>query len=122
VRFLVDECLSFRVAEELKAAGHDVRHATECDLQGEPDEAVMHLAVAEERVLVSADTDFGELLASASVTVPSVILFRRSDRRPEVLASVLLANLSEIEDDLTSGALVVITEQRIRIRHLPIKP
>jgi predicted nuclease of predicted toxin-antitoxin system len=121
VRFLIDECLSFRLAEELKTAGHDVLHAVDSDLQGAPDEAVMRLAIEGARVLISADTDFGELLASTSASVPSLILLRRSDRRPEVLANLLLANLSEIEDDLSSGALVVITDQRIRVRRLPIK-
>lgn len=41
-------------------------------------------------------------------------------RRAEELASVLLANLDEIADDLHSGALVVIGEERIRIRRLPV--
>jgi predicted nuclease of predicted toxin-antitoxin system len=52
------------------------------------DEEIMALAAREERILISADTDFGELLANSPVLAPSVILLRRTDKRPESLASV----------------------------------
>jgi len=79
-------------------------------------------AERENRILISADTDFGELLASAPVLAPSVILLRRTDKAAGSLASVILANLSQVADDLTAGALVVISDTRIRIRQLPVKP
>jgi hypothetical protein len=43
----------------------------------------MALADREERILISADTDFGELPANAPVLAPSVILLRRADKRAE---------------------------------------
>jgi hypothetical protein len=49
-----------------------------------------------------------------------VILFRRSDRSATSLAQVLLANLETIADELAEGAFVVITEDRLRIRRLPM--
>jgi predicted nuclease of predicted toxin-antitoxin system len=79
MRFLVDECLPIRLSHALVDAGHDAIHA--------PDTEVMEQAAADNRVLVSADTDFGELLATASVIAPSVIIFRRTARRAEELAS-----------------------------------
>jgi predicted nuclease of predicted toxin-antitoxin system len=120
VRFLVDECLSSRMAEILTAAGHDAVHAIERNLAGQPDEAVLAVAVAESRVLVSADTDFGEILARSQGTTPSVILFRRADRRAESLTAVLLANLELVAAELDKGAFVVITQDRLRIRDLPL--
>lgn len=63
MRFLIDECLSVRVARLLVDAGHDAIHVAACDLAGEPDERVLGKAAEEGRVLVSADTDFGEILA-----------------------------------------------------------
>jgi predicted nuclease of predicted toxin-antitoxin system len=120
MRFIVDECLPIRLTHALIDGGHDAIHVVGCGLGGAPDTKVMEHAAAENRVLVSADTDFGELLAIASVIAPSVIIFRRAARRAEELASVLLANLDEIADDLHSGALVVIGEERIRIRRLPV--
>ena len=82
----------------------------------------MDLADRENRILISADTDFGELLANAPVLAPSVILLRRTDKRAASLASVILANLEQVTDDLAAGALIVISDTRIRVRRLPMKP
>jgi predicted nuclease of predicted toxin-antitoxin system len=121
VRFLVDECLSARVPSLLVGAGHDAVHVVDCGLAGEPDERVLAQAVADGRVLLSADTDFGEILARSGSPVPSVILFRREDRSAESLVSVLLANLDTVADELNRGAFVVIAEERMRIRGLPLR-
>jgi predicted nuclease of predicted toxin-antitoxin system len=89
VRFLIDECLPARLAALLRHAGHDCTHVYEAGLGGQPDEEVMALADRENRVLVSADTDFGELLAMSAVLAPSVVLLRRSDKQAESLASAI---------------------------------
>ncbi len=122
MRFLVDECLLPQLAALLRAAGHDCAHVYELDLGGQPDVQIMAFADRENRILLSADTDFGELLANAPVLAPSVILLRRTDKRAEPLAAVVLANLQQIADDLAAGALIVISDTRIRARRLPMKP
>jgi len=100
-------------------AGHDVRHVAELGLCGAADRAVMAAAAAEQRILLSADTDFGELLATSKDETPSVVLFR--DRAtPADRLQVLLDNLELISDDLLTGAMVVIGKERIRVRRLPI--
>lgn len=120
MKFLVDECISFRFAKLLVDSGHDAVHVTDCGIAGEPDTVVMETARQAGRVLVSADTDFGELLARSAAVAPSVVIFRRSERRPEKLAAILLANLDELSSDIEAGALVVIAEKRMRIRRLPV--
>lgn len=122
MRFLLDECLPVRLAALLRAAGHDCAHVYEVGLGGQSDEQVMALAAREDRILISADTDFGELLANAPILAPSVILVRRTDKRGDPLAAAILANLSQVSVDLTAGALVVISDTRLRIRRLPVKP
>ena len=106
----------------LRAAGHDCTHVYELGLGGQPDEQIMAAADRENRILVSADTDFGELLANAPVLAPSVILLRRTDKQAGSLAAVILANLEQVIDDLAAGALIVISDTRIRARRLPMKP
>jgi predicted nuclease of predicted toxin-antitoxin system len=82
----------------------------------------MALAERDHRILISADTDFGELLANSAVQAPSLILIRRSDRRAGPLAAVIIANLAPIGDDLDAGALIVISDTRVRTRRLPLRP
>ncbi len=67
MRFLIDECLPHGMAELLRAAGHDCTHVYELGLGSQPDEQIMVTTDRENRILVSADTDFGELLANAPV-------------------------------------------------------
>lgn len=121
MKFLLDECLSARLAGLLSSAGHDAVHVADLGLLGAPDEEVLRAASAQSRVLVSADTDFGELLAAGRASGPSFVLFRRSRRVPENQIAVLLANLPDIEDDLNAGSVVVLAEDRIRVRRLPLR-
>ena len=83
----------------------------------------MATAVAEDRIVISSDTDFGELLAKTNAAAPSLLLFRRQgQRRVADLAILLEANLPTVIEDLDSGAIVVIDANRIRVRHLPLGP
>lgn len=63
MRFLVDNALSPLVSAELGRAGHDAVHVRERALAAADDDVIFDLAVTEARVVVSADTDFGTILA-----------------------------------------------------------
>jgi len=80
----------------------------------------MGAALADTRVVVSADSDFGEILAASRARHPNLILFRRQGRTAEEQAAILLANLSTVEGDLADGSVVVVLQDRLRVRRLPV--
>lgn len=121
MRFLIDNNLSPVLADALKAAGHDAVHVRDLGMQAAPDQAVLERARADDQVLISADTDFGGLLSRSRASNPSVILIRRlAGRRAAEQASIILANLDQVAEDLTTGAVVVIHEDLLRVRRLPM--
>ncbi len=120
MRFLADMCISRRTVIWLRQQGHDAVHLSEERLQRAPDEAVLAKARQENRVLLTMDLDFGYLLAVSRAVLPSVILFRVSDERAEIINERLADILAECADDLESGVVVSVGERAFRVRSLPI--
>lgn len=121
MKFLIDNNLSPLLADVLKAAGHDAVHVRDLGLQAAPDAVVLERADVGGQVLISADTDFGGLLSRSQADGPSVILIRRLvGRRSAEQASIILANLDQVAGDLAAGAMVVIHEDTLRVRRLPM--
>jgi predicted nuclease of predicted toxin-antitoxin system len=95
-------------------------HVRDYHLESAEDERIFTRAGEEGRVIVSADTDFGMLLASQHVKSPSLVLFRGGvSRRPEALVNALISYFPQIEELLAAGAIVVIEPTRVRVRNLP---
>jgi predicted nuclease of predicted toxin-antitoxin system len=120
MRFLVDMGLAARVAEWLRAEGHDASHLGEAGLQRLPDHDIFALAARERRIIVTTDLDFGEILAQSGQATTSVIVFRlvwpRTARVIERLATVVSATGPALQQ----GAIVLVEETRHRVRRLPI--
>jgi predicted nuclease of predicted toxin-antitoxin system len=121
MRFLLDENLSPKLVELLGRDRHDVVHVRDIGLVSASDEVVIAAASADDRILISADTDFGTLLARSHASRPSFVLIRRAaGRRANDQAALIIDNLVAVEADLEVGAIVVLGDSTVRIRRLPI--
>ena len=78
----MDNSLSAQIAEGLRGSGHDASHVREYGLQHSSDELIFEKAADEDRIIISADTDFAEILALRRETKPSLVLLRLPRWRP----------------------------------------
>ena len=121
MKLLIDNALSPQIAVDLRESDYDVIHVRDIDLHAAPDELVFAEAESSERVIVSADTDFGALLALRESASPSFILFRKTNGvRPSVIATQLLALLPRYQQEIEAGCILTVTNDLVRIRRLPI--
>ena len=121
MKFLIDNALSPQIASGLVEAGYDAIHVRDLNMGTSSDIDIFDLAIVEQSVIISADTDFGTLLSLRSEKFPSVILFRRGiSHIPQAQLSILLLNLPNIIDLLEQGSIIIFDKNRIRTRTLPI--
>ena len=121
MKFLADMGISPRIVEELRQNGHEAVHLAEQGLNRMADGDILEKARRENRVLLTHDLDFGELLAASGGELPSVIVFRLKDMRSPNISRHLKSILNQQSEALDKGAILSVTEQKVRIRVLPIK-
>ncbi len=120
MKFLLDMPISPYLADWLINQGHDAVHANSRELSRATDRELLNLAVAEDRILITADTDFPQLLAISSEPRPGIILFHGGDYRREEMVELLYKVLQEVSEDLLAKSICVVDRKRIRRRELPI--
>ena len=74
MRFLADMCMDMRVVSWLNSHGHDATHLRDEGLQRLPNGGIFEKAIAESRVVVTFDLDFGEIVALCRGLKAGVIL------------------------------------------------
>jgi predicted nuclease of predicted toxin-antitoxin system len=114
VKFIVDESSGVAVADYLRRTGHDVLVVADV-LPQALDQDILARAVDEERIVVTNDKDFGELVFRSGQAHHGVLLLRLHDEsaanRVRMVQAVLEQHADQLEDHFT-----VATESGIRIR------
>lgn len=120
MRILVDMSVDIRVADWLRSQGHDATHLRDEGLHRMPNGEIFEKALAEDRIVLTSDLDFGEIAAALKDTAGKVVLLRLQNSRAENVIRRLSNVLPRVELDLTAGAVVIVEESRHRVRPLPI--
>ena len=110
MKFLLDVCAaSRRMQNALIAQGHDVLSALEKNPRA-TDEELLALAMEEQRILVTEDKDFGELVFVRRLPHPCIVRF------VEMTVTAMKELIERHAGAMSEGDLIVVTQRRIRMR------
>lgn len=116
MRLLANENFPGVAITALRLRGHDVVWIRE-DSPGIDDRAVLSRATVEERILITFDKDFGELVFRLGLNAPSgIILFRIPPDSPSFVAQTAVTVLESRMD--WAGHFSVVDENRVRMTPL----
>jgi predicted nuclease of predicted toxin-antitoxin system len=116
VRWLIDECVDADLAALLRESGHDVVYITDVAPRT-ADADVMNRAHRENRLLLTEDKDFGDLVFRQARPLPGLVLVRIDPSRRLRKGPRLLAAIERFGDELL-GRYTVIEDARFRSRPL----
>ncbi len=120
MRILADEKVARDVVDWLRTGGHDVLFAAEARA-GAPDIDWAVRAEREQRVILTSDKDFGELVFRDGLASHGIVLLRLDDLTVSEILARLRTVWSVVEAN-PAGQFIVITESKIRVRSLPLAP
>jgi predicted nuclease of predicted toxin-antitoxin system len=116
VRFLADECCPTSIVTAIRQAGHDVLYVRE-ETRGITDREVASIAQGEDRILITEDYDFGELVVRQGVALPGLVILALSDQPRDIRIQRTLETIDRLHVNLL-GNLVVVEPARERLRPL----
>ena len=108
------------VAKWLTSIGHDAMHLNDENLYQLEDGLILAKAINERRIIITADMDFGQLLAFNRSETASVIQFRTSDFTPGNVKAKLQLLFDKFVNQLDEHFIITVEDNRMRFRKLPI--
>ncbi len=122
MKLLLDQGLPRSLVRHLAAAGIAAEHVGELGMATASDAMILDAARRRQAVVVTLDADFHQLLAVSRAESPSVVRVRIEGLKGDRLALILAQVIALAGAELAAGAVVSVTEARIRVRSLPIGP
>ena len=116
MRWLVDECVDAALVARLRETGHDAVYMSDVAPRT-TDAEVMDLADRENRLLLTEDKDFGDLVFRQAKSVPGIVLLRIEAPRRARKGPRLIAAIGRFGETLF-GRYTVIEDARFRSRPL----
>jgi predicted nuclease of predicted toxin-antitoxin system len=117
MKFKIDENLPIEVAYSLQEAGYEAATVYDQNLVGESDANIAAVCQAEERAIVTLDTDFADIRVYPPEDYFGIIVMRlKQQDKPHVL-SIVNRWIKALPDEALEKCLWIVDERRIRIRH-----
>jgi predicted nuclease of predicted toxin-antitoxin system len=120
MKLLLDQGLPRSTVIHLAANGIAAVHVSELGMAAAADTAILEAARLRQEIVVTLDAEFHQLLAVSQAKAPSVIRIRIEGLKGVALASVLNQVRAAASAELSTGAVVSVTNSKIRVRLLPI--
>ena len=120
MKFLADMGISKKCVIWLRSKGYDVIHLSEQGLQRMTDKDIYQKATLEERIILTIDLDFSNIVAFSKGKLPSVIIFRLSNESGENVINHLSPIIERHFNELTDGTIISVEDKKVRLRKLPI--
>ncbi len=120
MNFLVDQPVSPLLAAWLRENGRDAVHVRERGLSAAADSSLVELAIAEQRVLITADLDYPRLIALSRQDRPALTLFLAGNITDIQMLGLLQRVSREVEPGLLVQSVSVVHEHSIRVAALPL--
>ena len=114
MKLLADENIHADIVAWLRTRGHDVLYAAE-SLAHRPDDELLAIAREENRVLLTDDKDFGELVFHRRLVSRGIVLIRLES--PRIVDR--LQRLDQVWADLEAQAedkFIVVSQRKVRVR------
>lgn len=116
MNFFADHCLSFRTVRFLRELGHDVVTAKQLGKHKLPDPDLLKFAESLDRVFITEDRDFGDILIYPPADHQGIIIISTRTRERIVLHAILQKYLVNKTRDELRHLMVLIEENVVRIR------
>jgi len=118
MKLVADEGVDKSIVDYLRSQGHEIIYILERS-PGITDEEVLAVALKEKAILLTMDTDFGELVFRLKESTFGVLLLRLAGL-PKEKKQAIAASVIRLHKDEIKGSFSVVTRDSIRIRKVDL--
>ena len=118
MKFIADMGISPKVIHLLQSLGYQAVHLQIQGLHRLKDIEILEKARKEGSIILTHDLDFGDLLTASNFDLPSVVIFRLRNMRPDNVNKYLEKIITEYAELLQKGAIITVSEGRLSMASL----
>ena len=116
MKFKIDENLPLEIADLLQYKGYEAKTVFDQALNGKIDKKIASVCQEEKRVLITLDTDFGDIRTYPPKNFPGIIVLRLKQQDKIHILEVFKGVIPFLSTEPLKHTLWIVDENRIRIR------